>query len=144
MKPADTYRKQSESFGPWLASRIKQAGLTQAEFAKRVGASKSSVSRWIHGRVPEASFIDAIADVLVVDYDTVATKAGYRPRELGDEAVDPDSPVEMLCAMVRKIQWDQGRYEPVESMLRAYLEQDRRARQQGQDSSPPSRDTQDR
>jgi transcriptional regulator with XRE-family HTH domain len=85
MERKRSYRKQSATFGPWLRAAISAAGLTLGEFAAQVGAGKSSVSRWVNGRVPEASFIDAIADVLVMDYDLVAEKAGYRPALPTDE-----------------------------------------------------------
>lgn len=80
MKRSRTYRRQSTTFGPWLLARLKDAGLTQGEFAERVGVSPTTVSRWVNGRVPDGSFIDQIADVLVLDYDLVSMQAGYRPR----------------------------------------------------------------
>ncbi len=130
MKRGATYRPQVPAFGSWLLSKIKEAGLNQGEFADRVGVSRTTVSRWVNGRVPDGTFIDPIADVLLLEYDIVATKAGYRPRGLLDEHNDPDSPEAILCGMVRRISWDPGRFEPVVAMLRSYLDQDQRARKE--------------
>lgn len=102
--------------------------MSMTAFAQAIGVSHSSVSLWLDGkRVPTPRSIDKIADVLGADLDTLLTIAGHRPQALDD---DPDSPEAILSAMVRRVAWDAGRYELVETMLRTFLEQDRRAREQ--------------
>lgn len=87
MRRGSTYRPSSPQFGSWLLSEIRAAGMNQGEFADRVGVSRTTVSRWVHGRVPDGVFIDPIADVLTLPYDVVSERAGYRPA-LPDEALD--------------------------------------------------------
>lgn len=118
--------RESVRFGEWLMHQIRDRGMNQSEFAKRVGVGTSTVSRWVNGRKPEADLIDAIADVLVLDYDLVATKAGYRPRELLE--LDPDSATARLMPLIEQIDWDSrpGRLEEVEAEFRFMIEVDRR------------------
>lgn len=62
-----------------------------------------TISRWLRGRKPEAELLERLADVLVVDYDYLATMVGYRPRELLQ--LDPDSPEAQLLPYIRAIDW---------------------------------------
>ena len=87
MKTRHTYRKQSKTFGDWLMRQIERRGMKKAHFADAIGVSRTTVGRWVEGRVPEASFIDKISDVLVLDYDYVAEQAGYRPH-IEDDALE--------------------------------------------------------
>lgn len=113
------------AFGNWLASEIRLRGLNQAEFAQKVGATPTTVSRWVNGRVPAGRFIERIADVLVLDYDLVATKAGYRPRELLE--IDPDSPTARLEPLIEAVDWSARpeRLASLEFELRQMIEWDR-------------------
>lgn len=113
-------------FGSWLRGAIAARGLSQNEFADAIRASKSSVSRWINGDAPKAEFIERIADVLVLDYDVVATKAGYRPRELME--LDPESPEAQLVPLIRQVDWASrpGRLEEMQAELRFMIDVDRR------------------
>lgn len=105
-------------FGSWLSAEISRRGLNQAEFAKLIGVGTSTVSRWINGRIPEAKFIDPISDVLVLDFDVVATRAGYRPKELLQ--VDPNSAEAELLPYIRAIDWKNHQREL--EMIRRNLE----------------------
>lgn len=91
----------NRAFGAWLKSAITARGMTQNEFASAIGASKSSVSRWINGDAPKGTYVERIADVLVLDYDFVATKAGIRPRELAED--EDDIIKRELLPMLRRI-----------------------------------------
>lgn len=91
------------AFGVWLRGAFASRGMNQSEFARKIGVAHGTVSRWVNGRIPEAALIERIADVLVLDYDVVATKAGYRPRELLE--IDPDSPEAKLLPYIRAIDW---------------------------------------
>lgn len=129
-------------FRQWFRRQLSEQRLSQAEFSRRSGVSTGRVSEWLSGKsTPDATSAEKIARGLNFDTEVVMRALGL----LEDDpyAPDPESPASLLCAMVRRVEWDPGRYELAESMLRTFLEQDRRARQQGQDSSPPSRDTQD-
>lgn len=128
MKNDVTYRVQPQGFGPWLKDQIQYAGYTQGEFAKRLGVSPTTVSRWVHGRAPEASFLDAISDILVIDYDVLATKAGYRPQELLE--VDPDSPTAQLMPLIQEVNWNRypDRLESLKMELRWMIERDRESK----------------
>lgn len=73
-------------FSAWLSHQLKQKGLSQSEFARRVKTSTGSVSMWVNGqRVPDPASCDRIADVLFVDVDEVLAIAGHRPRLPQDE-----------------------------------------------------------
>lgn len=113
--------KAPSDFGSWLRSQIARRDLTQGEFAKAIGVSPTSVSRWIkHGDRPKAEHIDPISDVLVLDYDLVATKAGYRPRELSME-VDPTSPEGQLVPMIRQIAWTDDMLRSVKYLMQGFI-----------------------
>lgn len=124
MKESGTSREISP-FGCWLLSEIRRAGMNQTEFAGAVKTSGTTVSRWIHGRMPNGRYIERIADVLVLDYDLVATKAGYRPRELLE--IDPESATARLMPLIEQIDWETrpGRLEGLEFELRQMIEWDR-------------------
>ena len=95
--------KRNSAFGSWLRSAILARGVTQNEFACSIGVSKSTVSRWINGDTPKGEFIEKIADVLVLSYDFVDTKVGYRPKELDDEGDDIVN--REILPMIRRIDW---------------------------------------
>ena len=113
--------RTTTEFGARLLREIEAAGMSRAEFARKVGVSHVTVGRWINGRIPEATLIDAIADVLVLDYDLVAEWAGYRPR-LPREHLD--SIHTRLDPRLRKVQWSESRYRMVEAILDQMLADD--------------------
>ncbi len=98
---------QAAPFRLWLADQLRVRGWNRADAAKRIGVDPSTISRWLNGdRLPSPELVERIADVLVVDYDFVATKAGYRPRELdGDE---DDIIKRELLPLMRQIDWTRG------------------------------------
>lgn len=106
------------AFGVWLRSAIAARGMTQNEFAKAIDASKSTVSRWINGDQPKGDFVERIADVLVLDYDIVATRAGYRPRELLE--IDPSPAEAKLLPYIRAIDW--SKHDRELAMIQRQLE----------------------
>lgn len=113
--------KAPSDFGSWLRSQITSRKMTQKEFADAIGVSPTSVSRWIkHGDRPKAEHIDPISDVLVLDYDLVATRAGYRPKELMLE-VDPTSPEGQLIPLIRKVKWSEGEIERAKSYFETVI-----------------------
>lgn len=118
-------------FGEWLLQELARNNLNQGELAERVGVSGTTVSRWIYGRQPAGKYIDLIADALSRDYDTVATKAGYRPPNV---EVDSDSATARLMPLIEKIDWMSipGRLEEVEAQFRAMIETDKRIKAKGQ------------
>lgn len=95
-------------------------GMNQKQFAEAIGVSQTSVSRWIkHGDRPKAEHLEAMSDVLVIDYDFLITKAGYRPRELMLQ-VDPKSPEGILVPWIRKIAWDKDNTELFRKQLESW------------------------
>lgn len=102
-------------WGSWLKSQIVARGLSQNEFAKKADVSKSTVSRWMGDYQPSGLFVDRIADVLVLDYDLVATRAGYRPKELLQ--VDPESAEARLLPYIRQIEWTDEAFEMIRRQL---------------------------
>lgn len=112
---------QSETFGPWLASMIRARGMNQVEFSEKVGASATTVSRWINGRVPAGRYLQHIADVLLLDYDLVAERAGYRPRKLRERS-DPDSPLAQLMPLIERVEWTDERLRTAMGLLRTMVD----------------------
>lgn len=111
------HRDSGHDFGRWLAAAIRERGINQAVFAERVGASETTVSRWINRRVPDGAFIGPIAQVLMLDYDYVAGLAGYRPQ--GAPALDPETPEGRIVPLVRRIAWTPERLRIVLAVLGA-------------------------
>ena len=96
--------------------------MTQGEFARAIHVSPTSVSRWIkHGDRPKAEHLEPISDILVVDYDLLATRAGYRPKELMLE-VDPASAEGQLVPIIRKIEWTERDIEMFKAQLNVMAE----------------------
>ena len=121
----DSSRPENKVFGSWLQSMILSRGMNQAEFAEKVDASPTTVSRWINGRVPAGKYLQRIADVLLLDYDLVATKAGYRPTTL-DRHRDPESPEAQLMPLIQRIDWTDDRLSSAMALLRSFVEASRR------------------
>lgn len=120
----DDAQREGQLFGRWLESQIKTRGMNLSEFATAVGVSLSSVSRWVHGRKPRADYLERIADVLVLDYDLVSTRAGIRPQGL--DGFQPGSAEAVLLPLIRRIDWerDPKRLKMFERDLRWLIEED--------------------
>jgi len=125
----NTTRNQpvQQTFGTWLAGKLREFDWNHTEAAEKLGVTKMTVGRWVAGRVPEAKYLERISDVFVTDYDYVATLAGLRPRELMLE-VDPESPEGQLVPLIRKAEWTPDRLESVKALLRTYEQRDRKRR----------------
>jgi transcriptional regulator with XRE-family HTH domain len=105
---------ESDSFSAWLRRRLLDKDWSQAEFARRVGASTGVVNSWYHGkRRPETESIDKIADVLGADVDLLLTLAGHRP---ATEPIDPDDPVERICGLLRRAKLDAMQLDAIEKL----------------------------
>jgi transcriptional regulator with XRE-family HTH domain len=83
---------------------LRRRDLNQSEFANLAGVKPATVSRWVNNeRAPDAEYLLPIADALMVDYDLVATKAGYRPPI---HEVPPDSREARAAHLVSRIDWE--------------------------------------
>ena len=70
-----------ESFGGFLRRKLAEAGLTQAQAARKIGATSGMMSNWVQNkRVPEPPNVDKLAELLAVDPNEMQTRAGYRKR----------------------------------------------------------------
>ena len=70
--------------------------------------------------------IDRIADVLVIDYDLVATKAGYRPPVFQE---DPTTDKARLMSKLQRVSLaDVTRVRVLDSLLDGMLEDDVKAK----------------
>lgn len=55
-----------------LMPNLKRAGMSQAELARRIGVSKTSVSQWIRGGMsPQAELLPKIAQELDCSIDSL-------------------------------------------------------------------------
>lgn len=67
-------------FGEWLADRLYDRGLTQTEFALRIGVDQSTVSGWVTGANPPGrTNCYKIADFFGVPRAEVIRMAGHKP-----------------------------------------------------------------
>ncbi|MFF0551345.1 helix-turn-helix transcriptional regulator [Streptomyces sp. NPDC004311] len=75
-----------EDFGEWLGRQLRRSGMTQAEFAQRLGLTRAAVSAWVTGRAqPRTELMPRIAELLDTDVATVVgrdTDAGT-PQPIG-------------------------------------------------------------
>lgn len=70
-------------FMPRLRQARRDARLTQADVAKRIGASPGAVSRWFSGNaLPESAYIPAIARELRVTTDWLFGLDDREPNEI--------------------------------------------------------------
>lgn len=69
------------TFQSRIAEALKDSGLSQAEFARRVGIHRATVGDWVKGRSadPKLDAIFSAADVLRVQAQWLAT--GHGPKE---------------------------------------------------------------
>lgn len=103
------------SFGRWLRQQLRRHELTQADFARRLGTSTSTVSYWINDeRVPNPGSCDRIADLFHEDVDLVLTIAGHRPAV---EPLAPDDPRRELIALLTRIDLNEDREHAIRSLL---------------------------
>lgn len=119
-------KRVEAGFGEWLSSQLASRKLSQEEFASKVQVSQATVSRWMNGRRPAGRYIDPIADVLLLDYDLVSSKAGYKP--VASLSVDPESAIARLVPLIEKVNWEAypGRLESLENELRFMIESTRK------------------
>jgi transcriptional regulator with XRE-family HTH domain len=136
-------RSVNPAWGAWLLQQIRRREINQVEFAERVGVKPATVSRWVNGRVPRGSYLDSISDALMLDFDTVATKAGIRPSIQEMPASEREA---RAAELVRRIDWDQG--DIALRMVMANLEElaetfrkERNADDSGRDSALEPRQT---
>lgn len=57
--------------GKFIESRLRELGVNNAEFAKRVGVSRGAVSNWLYRTLPKARLIPAITRALHLELDEV-------------------------------------------------------------------------
>ena len=78
--PADGQAGRRQSFGRQLGEALGRAGLRQADLAKLVGTSQSSVSGWVNGRYePLAATVFATEQALGLAAGTLSGALGYLP-----------------------------------------------------------------
>lgn len=90
------------AFGEWLRQELDKRGLSQADFARRVGTSPGLVSNWINNRrVPDPASAERIADGLSMNPDVVLAAAGHRPLRDAPRRYELERRIRELEAMVR-------------------------------------------
>jgi transcriptional regulator with XRE-family HTH domain len=116
---------ESMPFAEWFQKQLRRRDWNQSDAARAIGVSSSVVNRWYRGeRVPDPKSCDVIADVLAVPVDLVLELAGHRPPAA---EIDPDSPAPLLVSLVERVRWNPEREAAVESILRGFIERDRRS-----------------
>ena len=127
-------RQERVAFGRWLKQELWRAELSQAEFARRTGATPSMVSFWVRGeRTPLPENIQRIAAELGLDVDEVLAKAGHRPADYDQ----PDETTRAVMGIMHRLP-DDERAE-VEAFARYRLERWHR-QQRLRQAAPPSSD----
>ena len=117
----------TRSFSRWLQGRMEERGWGVTRAARELGVNHGIVSQWLSGdRNPSPKSVSKVAKAFGAEVDDVMRAAGHLPDD--PYAPDPESPEEQICAMVRHVAWDPGRYGMVEAMLRQMIEFDRKQR----------------
>ncbi len=81
-------------FAAYLPARLRELGMTQAEFARQIHVSNSAVSNWTRGMRPTGrARLRAIAEALEADYDRVVqlVNGSSGPRLPRGVATPPES-----------------------------------------------------
>ena len=91
---------------PKFNERLKllrqETGLSQQDFAKQVGLSKSSVNMYERGeREPGLETLEAIADYFNVDMDYLLGKSEHRSKTAWLEGLDKSIDLEILRSQVK-------------------------------------------
>lgn len=80
MAPQVSDGKQPTDFGWWLLQRMadRDSPLSQADLAKRVRVSQSTISRWIYDPIrPDTDKLTQLADALGLNRGEVLERAGH-------------------------------------------------------------------
>jgi transcriptional regulator with XRE-family HTH domain len=81
------------ALGRRIASARRAAGLTQRQFAQRVGISEGYPNQIEQGRNrPDTDLLQTIARVLSLEYNEMGALAGYLRPAPDDEPVDIEDP----------------------------------------------------
>lgn len=65
----------TEDFGTWLVRQLRRAGMSQSDFADRLGVTRAAVSAWVTGRAePRPERVREIAEIFNVDAAAVRNR----------------------------------------------------------------------
>jgi len=109
------------TFGAWIDSQLIRRQMSQADLARRLETSNSTVSNWIRGgRVPTPESCDKIADVLGLSVDDVLMAAGHRPRGLDEWPEDVREVANIMVKLPEQhreeiVEFSRWRYERARS-----------------------------
>ncbi len=67
------YSIDPEKFGERLKDAIRECGTTQKDLAEKIGISKTSISNYANGRIPEVPILYEITDFLGVTMEWLLT-----------------------------------------------------------------------
>jgi len=113
------------AFSEWLTKQLKRREWNRSDFARRANIPPQTVQTWTSGRsIPDPASCDLIADVLGIAYQEVMQVAGHLPP---DRPTSEDDPRIILHALIDRVGWNQDRLGTVESILRHWVEDDRKA-----------------
>lgn len=80
----------------------REAGLSQQDFAKQLGTSKSSINMYERGeREPGLETLEAIADYFNVDMDYLLGKSEHRSKSAWLEGIDKSVDLDILRSQVK-------------------------------------------
>lgn len=116
-------------FGGWFQKQLDSRGWSQADFHRRSGLPRSTISTWATGqRLPDPESVDLIADVFGLPVDTVLTIAGHRPAV---EPLDANDPRQLLAARVLRTRLNEDDVILLNRMFDTWDERNRREREKG-------------
>jgi transcriptional regulator with XRE-family HTH domain len=105
-------------FSEWFANEMQRRKLTTRSFAKLIGMSPVSVSRWARGdRVPDIESCQHIAHGLQISDEVVLEKAGHRERQatmrsqLEHRLAELRSTYDALSTDLQIIEWEHYQIE---------------------------------
>lgn len=101
-------------FNDWLLKQLQEKNWSQADLARSSGLTKSAISKYLSGRVPDETALRKIARALKLPPELVFEKAGILPakpdlspikRKLAHIAEElPDSDVELAIGLLEQRQ----------------------------------------
>lgn len=110
----------TETFSAWFNRELKRRKWSQADFHRRSGVPRSTVSTWATGeRHPDPGSVDLIADTFGFDPAHVMNVLGHLPRT---DDLPADDPRNDLIGMIKRIEdWPPLSFDAIHNQLESIL-----------------------
>lgn len=125
----------SVEFARWLRAQMRERDWTQADLSRKLDISSGTISHWFQGdRNPVPESCIRLAEVLLVNPDTVLVKAGHK---VTSPEWDADDPRAIMHSLIDRIAWTPDRIAMTQAMLRQMRRTDLEQAAQGAGEGAP-------